>query len=451
MLKQYKLRFYNFRLIIFLLAISLIGVTLVGTAASDLRSKQFAGVILGLIVMLILSLLDYSWIMNFQWIMYGFNIIMLIVVRIAGDSANGAARWIGIGSFRFQPTELSKIILIVFFAKFFMDHEEDLNTPKTLAKSVLLLAVPLFLILEQPDLKNTLMMLAVFCILIYIAGLSYKIIGGTVLILVPLIIIFLSIVVQPDQKLIKELVDALQEKPAKDGNQALLSNGISIKTYTLENGLLTLNLSGEYGELARPQEVLVRAGLVRTFVQVPEVERVTLLIDGDPLKDSKGREIGTMTADSFLENSGREIYQYQYATLTLYFANEAGDHLVKETRRVPYSTNIPLERVVVEQLMKGPKEDGHYAVLPDTMNVLSVTTSDRIAYVNFDKSFKDSALSSVAEQIPIYAVVDSITANCKVDKVQFSINGESDVTFRETMKLNQFYEEDLSYLEEKDT
>ena len=82
MLKQYKLRFYNFRLIIFLLAISLIGVTLVGTAASDLRSKQFAGVILGLIVMLILSLLDYSWIMNFQWIMYGFNIILLIVVRI---------------------------------------------------------------------------------------------------------------------------------------------------------------------------------------------------------------------------------------------------------------------------------------------------------------------------------------------------------------------------------
>ena len=208
MLKQYKLRFYNFRLIIFLLAISLIGVTLVGTAASDLRAKQFAGVILGLIVMLILSLLDYSWIMNFQWIMYGFNIIMLIVVRIAGDSANGAARWIGIGSFRFQPTELSKIILIVFFAKFFMDHEEDLNTVRTLAKSVILLAIPLILIYEQPDMKNTLMLLAVFCILIYIAGLSYKIIGGMFLIIIPLAIIFVSIVVQPDQKLIKEDVTA---------------------------------------------------------------------------------------------------------------------------------------------------------------------------------------------------------------------------------------------------
>ena len=204
MLKQYKLRFYNFRLIIFLLAISLIGVTLVGTAASDLRSKQFAGVILGLIVMLILSLLDYSWIMNFQWIMYGFNIIMLIVVRIAGDSANGAARWIGIGSFRFQPTELSKIILIVFFAKFFMDHEEDLNTLRTLVKSAVLLVIPLMLIYVQPDMKNTITVTILFCILIYIAGLSYKIIGGAAMIAIPLAIIFLSIVVQPDQNLIQD-------------------------------------------------------------------------------------------------------------------------------------------------------------------------------------------------------------------------------------------------------
>ena len=204
MIKQYKLRFYNFRLVIFLLAISIIGIVLVGTARDDLRDKQFLGVVMGLIIMVILSLMDYSWISNFQWIMYGANIVLLLVVRLFGDSANGAARWIDFGFIRFQPTELAKIIIILFFARFFMDHEEDLNTPKTLGKALVLLAVPLFLIYEQPDMKNTLMLLAVFCILIYVAGLSYKIIGGVLLIMIPLVIIFLSIVVQPDQKLIKD-------------------------------------------------------------------------------------------------------------------------------------------------------------------------------------------------------------------------------------------------------
>lgn len=94
MIKQYKLRFYNFRLVIFLLAISFIGIQLVGTAADYLRTRQLLGVIIGVVFMLILSLMDYSWLLNFQWIMYGFNIVMLLAVRFFGSSANGAARWV---------------------------------------------------------------------------------------------------------------------------------------------------------------------------------------------------------------------------------------------------------------------------------------------------------------------------------------------------------------------
>ena len=204
MIKQYKLRFYNFRLVFLLLTLSAIGIILVGSARSDLQNKQIMGVVMGIILMVILSLMDYSWILNFQWIMYFFNIAMLVAVRLFGDTANGAARWIDLGFIRFQPTELSKIIIILFFAKFFMDHEEDLNTLKTLIQAVGLLAVPLFLIYAQPDMKNTLTIIALFCILIYVAGLSYKIIGGAVLIVVPLLIIFISIVIQPDQKLIQD-------------------------------------------------------------------------------------------------------------------------------------------------------------------------------------------------------------------------------------------------------
>ncbi|NSJ27370.1 FtsW/RodA/SpoVE family cell cycle protein [Blautia glucerasea] len=204
MIKQYKLRFYNFRLVLLLIAISSIGVVLVTSARADLRNKQLVGLILGLIVMVVLSLMDYSWILNFQWIMYGVNIVMLLGVRLFGSNAGGATRWLQIGGFRFQPTELSKIIIILFFAKFFMDHEEDLNTLKVLAEAAILLAIPLVLIYAQPDMKNTIMVTLVFCILLYMAGLRYRIIGGAILIAIPLIIIFLSIVVQPDQKLIQD-------------------------------------------------------------------------------------------------------------------------------------------------------------------------------------------------------------------------------------------------------
>lgn len=74
MLKQYKLRFYNFRLVIFLLAISVIGIVLVGSAREDLKSKQLVGVILGLIIMVILSLmglfLDFKFPVDHVWRKY---------------------------------------------------------------------------------------------------------------------------------------------------------------------------------------------------------------------------------------------------------------------------------------------------------------------------------------------------------------------------------------------
>lgn len=249
------------------------------------------------------------------------------------------------------------------------------------------------------------------------------------------------------EELIQEFAEKFNETPEKEDYQRLMAKDVEIEGWTLEDSTLTLKIRGPYESMSRPREVLVRAGLVRGFTQIPEVERVQITTEDGELKDSSGNVIGPMTRESFVENAGKEINNYQYTTLTLYFANETGDKLVSETRFVYYSTSMPLERVVVEQLVKGPLEEGHYAVLSPDTNILSVTTSDNIAYVNFDETFVNGTIS-VAQEIPIYALVNSITTNCPVQRVQFSINGESDVTFRESMKLNQFYEKDLSYLEE---
>lgn len=248
-------------------------------------------------------------------------------------------------------------------------------------------------------------------------------------------------------EMIQEFVDRLNETPEGEDYQRLMPKDVKIDSYSLEDSTLTLTIGGDYEQMERPREVLVRVGLVRAFTQISGVDRVQIVTENGELKDSAGNAIGAMTRESFVENAGSEINNYQYTTLTLYFANETGDKLVPETRSVYYSTSVPLERVVVEQLVKGPAEEGHYAVLPSDTNILSVTTSENIAYVNFDNTFMNGTMS-VVQEIPIYALVNSITTNCPVQRVQFSIDGESDVTFRESMKLNQFYERDLSYLEE---
>ena len=204
MIKQYRLRDYNFRLVIFLIGLTFTGVLLVGSAEPALRNKQFFGMMLGAAIMLIVSLMDFSWILNFYWILYGCNIILLLSVWIFGTESNGASRWLRIGGFQFQPTELSKILIVMFFARFFMEHEENLNTLRTLVQTAILAAIPLMLIFSQPDLKNTITVVILICIMLYLAGLSYKIIGGAILIIVPLVVVFLFIVVQPNQKLIKD-------------------------------------------------------------------------------------------------------------------------------------------------------------------------------------------------------------------------------------------------------
>lgn len=204
MIRLYKLRDYDFRLVIALVVLSTIGVLLVGSADASLQNRQLMGLILGLAAMVVVSLMDFSWVLNFSWVIYFLNILLLLAVRLFGNDANGATRWISIGGFTFQPTELAKIVIILFFARFFMEHEENLNTLRTIVKSIILLAVPLALIYIQPDLKNTLTIVILFCMIIYMAGLSYKIIGGGLLVVIPLVIVFLFIIMQPNQSLIPD-------------------------------------------------------------------------------------------------------------------------------------------------------------------------------------------------------------------------------------------------------
>lgn len=250
------------------------------------------------------------------------------------------------------------------------------------------------------------------------------------------------------EELCRELSEALKNETEGDDCVELLPEDVSVRNFQLRDGILNLNMSAAYKEMNKSREILVRAGLVRTFLQIDGISKIRILVNGFPLKDSQNEEIGLLDDDSFVENSGKEINTYENITMSLYFADETGERLVSEQRNIYYSTNVPLERVVIEQLVKGPGQDGHYGVLPSELNILSVTVSEGICYVNFDDSFTVPVMD-VDPQVTIYSIVNSLAATCHINRVQFSVNGKSNVVFRDEMNLDQLYEVNSSLILEE--
>ena len=162
-------------------------------------------------------------------------------------------------------------------------------------------------------------------------------------------------------------------------------------------------------------------------------------IENEDLTDSRGQAVGNMTADTFAEFTGTEPDAYCSNTFTLYFTDKEGTHLVKEQRTVRYKRTIPRERIILEQLMKGPMEKGHYPTIPENSEVLSLTRANGICYVDYNSVFQDYALD-VSEQIAVYSVVNTLIAATDVDKVEISIEGNKEVTFGQNMQLYKFYE-----------
>lgn len=202
--QRYHLKDYRFSLVILVTALSIIGVFIVGSAQADLQWRQLQGVILGLIAMFIISLIDYNWILKFYWVMYAVNLVLLAAVLLFGETVNGATRWLNLGFIQFQPSDLTKLLMILFFAKFLMDRERDINDKKTIIQGIALILPSLILIYKQPNLSNTICLALIFCVLMFMGGLSYKFIGTVLAITIPTAVILFVIVIQPNQPLIHQ-------------------------------------------------------------------------------------------------------------------------------------------------------------------------------------------------------------------------------------------------------
>lgn len=242
-----------------------------------------------------------------------------------------------------------------------------------------------------------------------------------------------------------ELVEQLGTMPGKLEYKAPLQMGFTLLSYEIEGERLYLDVSEGYRSLSATTEVLVRAALVRTLSQVEGVKYVAITVEGGQLHDSLGNVIGLMTADQFIDNAGDEINAYERVRLKLYFASADGTSLIATNRTMAYNTNISLEKLVVEQLLSGPGADVADVVYP-TINpntkIVSISVKDGICYVNFDESFL-TQIYNVSSDVAIYSIVNSLAELTNVNKVQISVNGETDIMYRESISLTTVFDRNL--------
>lgn len=237
------------------------------------------------------------------------------------------------------------------------------------------------------------------------------------------------------EEAVGEMLKHMQE-PTGEDHASVFPQEVRVSGYTLMDGQLTVKFNETYNQMDNVTEILLRAAVVRTVSQIPEVRTVVFHIGTDVLRDAEGEPVGAMTNSQFINNPVG-INSYQYAALSLYFANADGTKIVKETRNVHYSSNTTLEKVVMEQLQKGPMSDQLQPVLSNDIKVLNITVEQKMCTINFSKEFiNGTAEKKVKPEVTVYSIVNTLCDMLNVDRVQLQVEGETDLRYADVLSLN---------------
>ena len=232
--------------------------------------------------------------------------------------------------------------------------------------------------------------------------------------------------------LIRELTRAMNTVPANGAYKKVRPEEMNlfIRSLLTRSGTLILYYDETYYTLKGTTEVLYRAAVTKTLCQIEGVEAIEVYVNEEPLMDETGNPVGAMSADNFLDNTFGELSFSQTMVISLFFATQSGDSLREIPVSVVYDGSFSMERLVVEQLIKGPevitglKQGTVQNAIPPGSAVNKVTLRDGVCYVDLNEAFMNK-IPEISDQITIYSVVDSLTSLDTVVGVQFLIDGQT--------------------------
>lgn len=273
-MSRYSIRNYNFFLAAAAAALSVYGIMIIGSAKESVQYHQIQGFALGMGVMFAVSLISYRFVLKFAWGYYFIAVGLLVLVDLFGESINNAQRWLVVAGVQIQPSEASKLLLILFLAYFISRFEDRINRPLMLFIVIVLMMIPIYLIQEEPDLSTSIVVLVIFIAMLYVGGLSYRIIGAVAALAIPVVIIGIFLVLQPNQDIIepyqqKRILAWLQPEKYQD-----------TAGYQQQNSIVAIGSGGFKGKGYKTNEV----GSVKNgnFISEPQTDFI-MAVAGEEL------------------------------------------------------------------------------------------------------------------------------------------------------------------------
>ena len=241
--------------------LNLIGLLAVSNVAEvsgrTMLIRQGAGSAVGLLMLFAMSFVDFKKILAYEKWLYGITIVLLVLVLIAGVTVGGAKRWVGIGSFVFQPSEMAKILLILFFSAFIMNYRERFPGYKIYLMSAVLMLIPVAMIILEPDLSTSIMITLIFLVIIFTAGISWKIIAAAAAAVIPVSALLLYLAVNDRLTFLSEY--------QQNRVQAWLhpEEYLSTTAYQTMNSMMAIGSGGILGKgMALEEGSLFRTGFI---------------------------------------------------------------------------------------------------------------------------------------------------------------------------------------------
>ena len=169
---------FDFIIILAVLCLSVISVCFIyssglnseGVNTSVEFIKQIIWVFTGLALMALLVYIDYKYLYDFAYYIYGVCILMLIITLLLGNKVNGARSWLGFGGFGIQPSEFTKLGTIIALSAFCTKNREEIRSLQVFLRAALIPLLPMALILAQPDLGTSLVYIPIFLVILFMAG-----------------------------------------------------------------------------------------------------------------------------------------------------------------------------------------------------------------------------------------------------------------------------------------